>query len=233
MRERSDAEQSIYETTGVLSEHRITISGTVYDQSKIVSAPVISRTLYAGRGPGIGGAVAAEIELQVFPDGTIPRMAEIVVESRLITPAGEATGWWPMGVFFIGTRQLDRVSGVLTIHGYDAMVKADQTYLLEGDVGEWPRSMPTVATEIAQRMGVEIDARTLAVLNPAYMVELPTEMTMREVLQGIAAAHGANWCITEEGKLRLVTFGTIRKTVSYLVDEHGNAITFGGIRIIV
>ena len=208
MRTRSEAEQAIYETTGVWAKHRVTIAGTVYDQSKIVGAPRISRTLYSGRGPGIGGAVAAEINLQVIPIGTIPRMADITVESKMVTPAGDETDWWPMGKFFLGTRQLDRVSGVLTIHGYDAMIKADQIYLQEGDVGQWPRSMPTVLAEIAQRMGVEIDTRTSAILNPAYSVDLPTEMTMREVLQGIAAAHGGNWCITEDGKLRLVIFGS-------------------------
>ena len=111
------------------------------------------------------------------------------------------TGWLRKGVFYIDTRDKDKVTGVLTIHGYDAMLKAEQPYLSEGDTGEWPRTERAVVADIAARMGVEIDSRT--VLSDTHMVAYPGDYTMREILGHIAAAHGGNWIITDAGALYL------------------------------
>lgn len=222
---------------GHRAEHRAEIAGIEFVEGtpnipgSIVGSPVTSGGLFSGRGPGIGGTVARTLDLQVIPLGTIPRMAKIKLYSRLVGEHGETSEWLPKGTFYIDTRQEDKVTGVVTIHGYDAMLKAEQTYLADGDTGEWPRSMQTVVNEIAQRMGVEVDPRTG--IDSSYMVECPNDLTMREVLGYIAVAHAGNWIITDAGKLRLVGLTSAVKTDDYLVDEDGYAITFGGVRIVL
>ena len=74
----------------------------------------------------------------------------------------------------------------------------------------WPRLDNLVALEVAMRIGVELDSRT--VLNKGYMVQLPAvstdgdeSMTLREVLGYVGAMYGGNWIINDEGKLQLVT----------------------------
>ena len=91
--------------------------------------------------------------------------------------------------------------------------------------------MSPVASACAEKMGVEIDERTS--ISSAYEISYPTDYTCRELLQHIAAAHGGNWIITDAGKLRLVILGDLPDETSVLVDEYGNVITFGGVRIYV
>jgi hypothetical protein len=56
-------------------------------------------------------------------------------------------------------------------------------------------------------------------------------------LCAIAAAHGGNWVITDEGKLRLIPLGSAPAETNNLVTEHGDTITFGegkeGVSILV
>ena len=61
----------------------------------------------------------------------------------------------------------------------------------------------------------------------------PRNYTCRELLQAIAGWYGGNWCMTPVGKLRLVLLNSLPKETNYLVDNGGNAITFGGDRILV
>ena len=157
--------------------------------------------LFAGNTLSFGGCVSREIEMRFYPRGAvIPRMARLSPRVRL-TDGTTDSEWLPKGIFYVDTRDYDASSGILTLTGYDAMLKAEETYIQEGDVGTWPKTMPAVVAEIAARMGVEVDSRTR--LNN-YDVQLPTEYTMREVLGFIAAAHAGNWVITDEGKLRLI-----------------------------
>ena len=68
----------------------------------------------------------------------------------------------------------------------------------------------------------------------SYNVAKPTdEQTMREVLGYIGVANAGNWIITMEGKLRLVKLGDIPEESNLLVDDYGNPILFGEVRIIV
>lgn len=148
-----------------------------------------------------GGCVSREITVRFYPHGAIiPRMAKIQPEVRLVGEAG-VSEWIPKGTYYTDTRDLDKATEILTLTGYDVMLKAEDVYVEEGDVGEWPRLMPSVVSEIVNRMGITLDERTVL---EDYEVELPAGYTMREVLGFIAAAHAGNWIITDDGKLRLV-----------------------------
>lgn len=238
MQSVSTTYSSIWNPATAIRQHKAVIAGTEYTEQNILGNPETRRTMFAGWGsPGIGGCPAAQLEIAVFPQNIIPRMAKIELYTRLaqIDPdTGETTTaseWLPKGVFYIDTREEDRVSGALVIHAYDAMLKGEATYWMEGDTGEWPRSCTTVVNDICALMGVELDDRTI--LDPTIMVPFPNDWTMREILGYIAAAHCGNFVINEMGLLQLLGFGQEPQTRGVLVDQSGNAITFGGVRILV
>lgn len=210
-----------------LKQHRVFIAGTEYDHSKILGAvetpqtwlnqkPQVTGGLFAKGKLAVGCCVSRQLDIMVMPKGVIPRMAEIRLETRLILKdllTGEITSaseWLPKGTFFIDTRREDKSSGALVIHGYDAMLKMEQVYLADGeDLTGWPKTMPEVMDEIAEKIGVELDERNVY---RDYLVEAPAGYTIREVAGWIAAAHAGNWTITDAGKLRLVGLRVAEKS---------------------
>lgn len=140
--------------------------------------------------------------------------------------------WLPGGVFFVDSRKEDKLTGWAALHGYDAMLNSEAVWWDPSeDAGEWPMPMNEAVADIARIMGVEVEQRI--VINPAFKVEYPNDLTMREVLMNIAVAHTGNWRITAEGTLLLVLMGLPVET-NFLVDGiDGGAILFGDVRILV
>ena len=241
----SDLYKTILQTPGHEKEHRAFIAGveqkilkkaeTKY--SNLNMPPLVKGSLFVGSKPSVGGCVSRQIDIMIKPKGTIPRMAEIKLETRLVLKdfvTGEITStseWLPKGTFYIDTRQTDKVSGALIIHGYDAMLKAEQPFLTDTTEDDWPKPMDEVVEEIAERMGVTVDSRT--VVSHTLQAGYPLEYTMREVLGFIASAHAGNWIITDAGELRLVGLADIPPETFYLVTENGDAILFGDTRILI
>lgn len=214
-------------------ETRLIISGVEYTENNIISAVIPPSALYEKF--GIGNCVARELDLEVFPVGVIPRQAEIKVFVRLVL-GEQASEWVPQGVFFISTRQKNKTTGSLVITAFDAMLKSEDVWPAnEYDLDDWPMTQQEAVEDIACRMGVEVDPRT--VLSGNFPVDYPVDengdLTMREVLSGIGVSNAANWIITIEGKLLQVGATDISDETNYLVTENGNAITFGGVRILV
>lgn len=215
-------------------EAKLKIAGVEYGEDKIVRKSLM---VYGGLYStfGIGNCCARQIEFEIYPQGTIPRQAQIEVYMRLRL-GEQVSEWIPKGVFFFSTRKTDRVTGVLSVHGYDAMLKAEETWLDSSyDSKTWPMPAATAVADIAARMGVAVDSRT--VLDAAFPVQYPVDdkgdMTMREALGRIAVANAGNWTITDEGKLLLVGLNSMPAETHYLITETGKAITFGGVRILV
>ena len=227
MQDTSALYNQIFETDGHYAEVKINIAGVDYGQDKIVSLST-SGGLFAEGTLGAGGAVAGEIDLQLYDPGSIPKMAKLIPYYRFVA-GNQVSEWIQKGVYYIDTRSQD--GNVLTVHGFDDMLKAEQVWYPDQSL-EFPMSMQAAATEIAGIMGVTIDSRTQ--FNALYQVDYPAnDWTLRDILRFIAAAHAANWVMTDLGQLRMVPIYEIPDTTSYLVDEYGNAITFGGIRILV
>lgn len=227
MQDTSALYNQIFETDGHYAEVKINIAGVDYGQDKIVSLST-SGGLFAEGTLGAGGAVAGEIDLQLYDPGSIPKMAKLIPYYRFVA-GNQVSEWIQKGVYYIDTRSQD--GNVLTIHGFDDMLKAEQVWYPDQSL-EFPMSMQAAATEIAGIMGVTIDSRTQ--FNALYQVDYPAnDWTLRDILRFIAAAHAANWVMTDLGQLRMVPIYEIPDTTSYLVDEYGNAIIFGGIRILV
>lgn len=229
MQQTSATYRALIADPGARKEVQVTIAGVLYGQRQIVSLST-SACLFAEDTMSVGGAIAKEINLALVNPGTIPRMAEIIPSYRLVK-GSQASEWIQKGIYYIDTRSTDELTGVLTIHGYDAMLKAEQVWEPEQSLA-FPMTMRAAAQEIARLMGVSIDPRT--VLSTAYSVDYPAnEYTLRDVLRYIAVAHAGNWITTDAGQLRLVTFGEIPPETNYLIAEQGDAITFGRVRIIV
>ncbi len=215
-------------------EAKLKIAGVEYGEDQIVRKSLM---VYGGLYStfGIGNCCARQIEFEIYPQGTIPRQAKIEVYMRLRL-GEQVSEWIPKGVFFFSTRKTDRITGVLSVHGYDAMLKAEETWLDSTyDAKTWPMPAATAVADIAARMGVAVDSRT--VLDAAFPMQYPVDdkgdMTMREALGRIAVANAGNWTITDEGKLLLVGLNSMPAETHYLITETGSAITFGGVRILV
>lgn len=204
-------------------EYQVDIDGTMYTMNQLESASLDQPLLDSF---SVGNACSAEFIVSYYFHPIPKRMAKVVPYIR----QKGATTWYQLGIFFVDTRQQTGERIELTC--YDSMMKADQQYLNESDVGEFPRKQTAVVTEIAQRMGVAVDTRTS--INPNYEVEYPNEDSMRTVLSNIAAANGGNWIITAEGKLLLVSlFNSMPTETNLLVTDDGSPILFGDTRILV
>lgn len=213
-------------------EVKLEIAGTEYNMKDIESVSVSGGVFST---PGVGNCASRQIDLGIFPKGDIPRQAQIKVFIRLVL-GDQISEWIPKGVFFFSTRKKDKLTGALKVTGYDSMLKAEQTWLTSDYATEnWPMSQADAVADIAYRMGVEVDDRTiLSALFPVdYPVDENGDLTMREVLSYIAVSNCGNWVITDEGKLRLIGYGDIPEETNYLVTEYGSSITFGGMRILV
>ncbi len=215
-------------------EAKLRIAGIEYGEDQIVRK---SLTVYGGLYStfGIGNCSSRQIDFEIIPKGDIPRQAEIKVYARLVS-GEQVSEWIQKGVFYFATRKTDRKTGVLSVHGYDAMLKAEETWLDSSyDAETWPMPVWTAVNDIAARMGVAVDSRTQ--LNESFPVQYPVDddgdMTMREALGRIAVANAGNWIITDEGKLLLVGLNSMPAETNHLITETGSAITFGGVRILV
>lgn len=212
------------------AEIRLDINGVSFLSNQIVSLST-SQSMFNQDKAAVGGAVAGEINCTIYPtSAVIPKMATLVPYVR-ITDGTNTSEWLQKGVYFIDTRTIDPETGLITIHGFDAMLKADQYYLTTSNQNTFPKAMSNVLAEICTRMGVTQDIRNS--LTDYTMVKPDRDKTMRDVLGYIASANGGNWVMSDAGKLRLIKLGDIPAESNLLVDEYGNPISFGGVRILV
>lgn len=232
MQTTSDLYKTLLHNQNHEKEIKLNIAGVEYGMGNIISCST-SGGIFSE--PGIGNCTSRQIQLEIFPIEEIPRQAKIQIFVRLVL-SEQISEWIPKGVFFISTREKNKLTGALKITGYDAMLKTEQTWLTaDYATNVWPMSQADAVADIASRISVEIDSRT--VLSANFPVEYPVgengDLTMREVLSGIAVSNCGNWIITDDGKLRLIVYGDIPAETNYLIDENGNAILFGGVRILV
>lgn len=181
-------------------EPYVSINGKKYTS---ITAPKIERSLIASA-ISVGNCISSSMTFSVYTKDEIPRQCRIVPYACVVS-GNKKSEYLPFGTFYIAHRSVDR--GLVTLQCYDAMQKTEQKYVDESlddaHIG-WPKSMQTCVNEIAQRIGVEVDSRTVIKTTEPYVVPYPQSMTMRQVLGHIGAANGGNWIITPDNKLRLV-----------------------------
>ena len=142
--------------------------------------------------------------------------------------------WLPQGVFYIDTREVTANQDgldVLTIHGYDAMLKTEQEYASNDVVGD--NYDTAYVRAIANAIGIEVDDRTWELMGTGYIVPIPLGYTMREILGFIAASYVGCFIMTDEGKLRLVSMTDLPAETNLLIDSVGDVILVGGDSILI
>ena len=142
--------------------------------------------------------------------------------------------WISQGVFYIDTREVTQNNNgldILTIHGFDAMLKTEQIYTSNDVVGD--NLDIAYVRAIADAIGVTVDPRTWEIMGIGYMIPFPLGYSMREILGYIASAYAGCFIISDVGQLRLVALENIVDETRFLINENGDIITFGGDRILV
>lgn len=214
-------------------ETQVVIAGNTCSQSEIMSVSADYR-MFTENQPTVGGCLAGELSVSLLnPAFAIPRMA-IVEPYVRVTDGTQYSEWIPQGKFYIDTRETtnnDDDLPILSLHCYDAMLKTETDY--PSTTHEWPLDDTDVVQEIATTLGVGVDDRTWELMTQGYEISLPAGYSMREVLSNIAGMYAANWIMNYDGDLLLVAVNGLPPETNYLVDSIGDAITFGGDRILV
>lgn len=134
----------------------------------------------------------------------IPKMASLIPYIRVVSNVnGSTSDWLKMGEYFIDTREKDVKNGKFKAHGYDAMLKAEQTYFPSVSSGTMTTS--AIVSEIATLIGVSVNSETTTILSSTYDVPYYAgQYTAREMLQYIGAAYYGSFIIDDGGNLKLI-----------------------------
>ena len=180
-------------------EVKLNIAGADYGMDVLTSLRT-SLAPFGTGSPTVGLAPAGEISVSLrLTSSQVPRMAALRPFVRLVNGTQQSE-WLPQGVYFVDTRQADS-SGVLTLHGYDGMLKADRP--APYSTLSWPALDTDVIGEICSILGITVDARTTALMTSGFRIPLPAQYTMRETLRFIAALYGGSFILTATNTLRL------------------------------
>lgn len=221
MRTVSNTWKQIFQEPNHLTDVKIHINGVDYSMDDLYAVNQ-DRTVFSSGSPEVGACTASSLSFDIVPRGRVPRMAEVTLYNRLATwDRSNTSEWLVMGTYFIDTRSKMDDGLKMRFTAYDSMLKAEQPYLPNSSITNWPASESLVVAEIASFMGVSVDARTTLA---GYSVDYPQDYTMREVLGYIAAANGGNWIVTPENKLLLVK---LQGENSFLGANYNAAILFG------
>ena len=142
--------------------------------------------------------------------------------------------WLPQGVYYIDTREVTRnYDGIpiLSFHGFDAMLKAEQDYASNSVIGD--NCDTAYVSAIASQMGVEVDPRTWDIMGAGNIITFPLGYSCREILGYIACLYIGSFIITDDGKLRLISLTTLPAETNLLIDTGGDVIIFGADAILV
>ena len=231
--------------SGVLADefsNRITFGGTAilvattgadsgFRESSIISMST-QKSIFSDSNPSVGNCIAGQITVEMMkPKGDIPRRARLAPYVRL-TNGDEHSEWIQKGVFFIDHREYSGDENErMVINGYDHIILTEDEF--PSSTHEWPRTDIDVVRDIAAEIGTDLDSRTVKIMNKGYKINYPVGYSMREVLENISAMYAGSFIMSDTGELLLVTMFGIPKETSYLIDDVGFAITFGGYRILV
>ncbi|MBQ9345734.1 MAG: hypothetical protein IJT94_00145 [Oscillibacter sp.] len=240
MQQTSETYKALLQSGNARKEYKVVISGqggtNAEDYFRDRICYLTTRGgIFAMDRPGIGGTVVREIDLKIWNPGTIPYGAELRPYVRL-TDGETSSEWLQKGLFFIDTR--DERPGVVIIHGYCSMLKGEQPFMQSGDQGVWPRRDRDIVAQAAQKMGVTVDPATTRIVTRGYSIGYPgygqAGRTVQEVLGYIAAMYAGNFIMSDTGTLLLLKLQDLDNTAaSLLINEDGQYITLGGVRICV
>ena len=204
-----------------------------YDESTLISMST-ENSVFSENMPEVGCCIAGEIDIEMIkPYASIPKKGRMVPYVRL-TDGSRFSEWIQKGVFYIDTRESKKDGSSIeriVIHGFDDMLKAEQEYP-ESSL-QWPAKDIDVVREIARFMDIDIDKRTISRMTDGYRIQYPAGYSCREVLGYLAGMYAGCFIMSDLGELQLVSLNEIPPETRYLITAAGEAITFGGVRILV
>lgn len=188
-------------------EWQVKINGTVYGEDSLINGSIRQINQLYGDAL-IGNACSGQLDLSLrkVNPGDIPRMAKVELEYRLINSTLQSA-WIPKGTFWINTREEDPLTNTVTLHCVDAMMFGEQDFIpKDSDLPTWnDETMRTVANMCVQKINVVFDnPNDIQNTAPYILNSPPVGYTVRQVLSGIAAAHGGNFIITPQNHLRFI-----------------------------
>ena len=221
----------------IAGEHRfdtrVTIAGSQYADDQLISVATRAHT-FGSDELQLGRADSREIEISLFgSSASIPRNAEMVVETRPVSYDGSSAGEWVRkGIFYIDTRSKDhqQIDGdeVISIVGMDAMMRGERYF--ENLSDGWPEENKPdyeVVQMCADILGVSVDSRTWNIIysKPGiWRIPLPAQYTVRETLANIAGLYGGSFIINDYGYLQLICLWNRPTTVSIGKNAQGLTI---------
>ena len=193
-------------------EWRVLQGNNIYELDRLKSITV-AFSLTRNSGIDIGNANSAECRMTLLEESANwQRMARFTIQFRISSSnGGTKSEWLTLGKFYTDERSEDQ-QGNLSIIGYDAMLKLEQTWSDKIPQSLLPASYPITAKAWAtmiQSAGLA-DFEDLTQLNDTVsFVGLNTTSTIRDVLKSIAAVHAGNWMMTTEVALTLIPFENV------------------------
>lgn len=257
MLETSANYNTIFADLNHYAETKIVVDDTTYNEDQIMSCER-SQSMFTDEF-SIGNTVMNQIRFSligVTPD-ELPRMSRVEVWTKLWAGDGsDSTDWLPMGVYYTLKPDYDPETGVLQAMGYDEMYKTATVPFEAGStVSAWDNpNIRQVADHLASGVTVtDVISTNFAgigvpledasqVITSVTMSAIPYNYTVREILADIAIACCGNWVIVfkDDGnggqisKLRMIrNVDWADDGIDVLIDSYGDAITFGGNRILV
>lgn len=178
---------------------RIICNGVTYDDDSILDKGVrVTHAIYDQW--SIGSAQAARLQVTLLADaddftgGILP-----ITFAVRYSDGSTSTDWIPQGTFYLDEVE-DKYDGTVQVTAYDALLLAEEDFFPSGEVvGTWPQNAADVVSGIAGRLGVSYDISGF----PAGIAQVPTpySVSMREVLQDVAASAGGNFIVSKQGVL--------------------------------
>lgn len=204
-------------------------------REEILMSLSTSHSVFKENYPVVGSAISGEIDIVMLkPASAIPRRARLAPFVRA-TDGERYSEWLPKGIYYVDTRETSNNSNgldIVTIHGYDAMLKFEVNYPSD-DANKYPMLDTDMVTFLANSIGISVDPRTFERMNKGYSFSLPIGYSSREVLGIIAASYGGNFIISDEGQLLLIRLADLPRETNFLITEYGDVIIFGADRIMV
>ena len=150
MQSTSALYQSIRAGSSYRYEVKLDIAGTEYGMDSLTTMRADGAAFGSGS-PEMGLAVAGELDVSLYASSAnIPRMAELKPYVRVVNDTQQSE-WIRRGVYYIDTRAVNTIAGLITIKGYDAMLKGERAY--PSTTHAWPYTDINVVTEIAGFLG--------------------------------------------------------------------------------
>lgn len=180
-------------------QYKLIISGVPYYDENILS--VTHDKGLMGNNISIGEVISGKLNATVLPNTNheVSKGDEVRLQLRVDTLNNGQSEWFNFGVYYL--HSAERENERWRIEAYDKLLETDEQIYGEG-VSAYATASGLLGI-IIDKIGAQLDLR-----NEYILMDTPfrdyNEYTMRELLGFIASLNLSNWCITEEGKLRLV-----------------------------